>query len=66
MFHILIAYYIGAKIGNELFRYHYPEAKYPPPPWWDWRINADIPEYIIPDRALDADISDVVSSAQGR
>jgi hypothetical protein len=35
---IAIGYYIGGKIGHELFRYNHPDSSYQPPPFWGWRI----------------------------
>jgi hypothetical protein len=37
---IVGGYYLGAKIGNEIFRYKYPESKYQPPPFFDPRLNS--------------------------
>lgn len=30
MFHLLVGYYIGGKIGHEIYRYKYPTASYQP------------------------------------
>jgi hypothetical protein len=36
MLHLFIGYYIGTKIGSEIYRYKYPDASYQPPPFWSW------------------------------
>lgn len=35
---IAVGYYIGAKIGHEVFRYKNPNSSYQPPPFWGWKI----------------------------
>ena len=35
-----VGYYIGAKIGNEIYRYrHCPNKYYEPPPLFSWKLN---------------------------
>ena len=36
---IIGGYYLGAKIGNEIFRYKYPESIYQPPPFFSWKLS---------------------------
>lgn len=38
MLHLFVGYYIGAKIGHEIFRYKNPDSPYQPPPLWGWEI----------------------------
>ena len=36
-----VGYYVGCKIGNEIYRYrHCPNPYYTPPPWWHPTLNS--------------------------
>jgi hypothetical protein len=35
---IVIGYYIGTKIGHEIYRYKNPGSSYRPPPFWSREI----------------------------
>ena len=38
MLHLFVGYYIGCKIGHEIYRYKNPNAIYQPPPFWSWDL----------------------------
>ena len=37
---IAVGWFLGSKIGNEIFRFKYPEASYKPPPFFSFSLNS--------------------------